>query len=294
MSDTPRLKRNEPLANYTSWRVGGRAKYLYQPVNQADLIAFLTKLPVEEPLLWLGYGSNVLVRDGGFPGTVILTRGTLNNIDHISPNSIQAQAGVGCAKLARFAANAGLTGTEFLSGIPGTLGGALALNAGAMGGETWNLVQEVSTVDRTGIVHNRTPSDYQIGYREVIGPIDEWFLGATLLLQPGSITITQATIRRCLDSRATTQPIGLPTAGSTFRNPPDDYAGRLIEAAGLKGLRQGGAEVSTKHANFIVNLGNATAEDIETLIERIQKDVERCFGVLLVPEVRIVGKKLGT
>lgn len=286
------LRYNEPLSRYTSWRVGGMAKCLYRPADQTSLVAFLTNLPSAEPILWLGYGSNVLIRDGGFLGTVILLRGTLGTIEHNDQGRIKAQAGVGCARLAHFAAKAGLTGAEFLAGIPGSLGGGLALNAGAHGGEIWRLIHSVLTVDRTGIVHMRTPNDYKIGYREIQKPAAEWFLEATLILESGSIDAIQKRMREYLQQRAATQPIGWPSAGSTFRNPPGDHAGRLIEAAGLKGLRQGGAEVSTKHANFIVNVGNATATDIETLIARIQIEVNKRFGVELIPEVQIVGCKL--
>jgi UDP-N-acetylmuramate dehydrogenase len=283
------LLRDVPLAGYTSWRVGGRARRLYRPADRADLLQFLRDLAPDEPLLWLGLGSNLLVRDGGFPGTVILARGCLEGLRRSSADGIQAEAGVSCAKLARFAARADLTGAEFLAGIPGTLGGALAMNAGAFGGETWPLVQAVETVDRTGEVRRRPPADYRIGYREVQGPAGEWFLGASLILRPGDVSLGQARIRGLLERRATTQPIGLPSGGSTFCNPPGDHAARLIEAAGLKGLRRGGAEVSPKHANFIINRGGARAADIEALIEQIQVEVERRFGVSLVPEVQRVG-----
>jgi UDP-N-acetylmuramate dehydrogenase len=283
------LRYDEPLADYTSWRVGGPAHCLYRPAGRADLMQFLRDLPPGEPLLWLGLGSNLLVRNGGFPGTVILTLGSLDEMYRVGTDSIQAEAGVSCAKLARFAARAGLTGAEFLAGIPGTLGGALRMNAGAFGGETWPLVRKVETLDRVGHVRQRVPSDYQIGYREVGGPAGEWFLSAELALTPGDTVAAQARIRRLLAQRAATQPVGLPSAGSTFRNPPGDHAARLIEAAGLKGLRYGGAEVSLKHANFIVNTGGARASDIEALIERVQTEVAHRFGVQLITEIHRVG-----
>jgi len=283
------LRYDAPLAGHTSWRVGGRARRLYQPADRADLLRFLLDLAPDEPLLWLGLGSNLLVRDGGFPGTVILTRGCLEGLRRSGADGIQAEAGVSCAKLARFAARAGLTGAEFLAGIPGTLGGALAMNAGAFGGETWPLVRAVETVDRAGEVRGRSSADYRVGYREVQGPAGEWFLEAELALQAGDVTLGQARIRGLLERRAATQPIGLPSGGSTFRNPPGDHAARLIEAAGLKGLRRGGAEVSPKHANFIINTGGARAADIEALIEQVQVEVERHFGIRLVPEVQRVG-----
>lgn len=288
------LRYEVPLAEYTSWRVGGCVKCLYRPEDKEDLIAFLASLPDDEPLLWIGHGSNLLVRDGGFPGTAILTRGTLDELELSAPHSIRAQCGVSCAKLARFAARAGLTGAEFLAGIPGTLGGALALNAGAFGGNTWALISAVETVDRNGIVRQRLPQDFSINYRDVRGPEGEWFLEATLNLAPSAADVAQERIRVCLEQRAATQPIGIPSAGSTFRNPPGDYAGRLIESIGLKGLRFGGAEISKKHANFILNVGSATASDIETLIEKIQIDVEKSLGIRLIPEVKIVGVNTNT
>jgi UDP-N-acetylmuramate dehydrogenase len=283
------LRYDVSLAEYTSWRVGGKVRCLYRPEDKEDLLAFLASLPENEPILWIGHGSNLLVRDGGFPGTVILLRGALDEIELITPLRIRVQAGVNCAKLARVAARAGLTGGEFLAGIPGTFGGALALNAGAFGSETWNLVHSVETVDRTGTIRRRLPTEFNIGYREVKGPVEEWFVEALLELTLDSVDAIEHRIQNFLSTRAATQPIGQPSAGSTFRNPPGDFAGRLIELTGLKGLRCGGAEVSPKHANFIVNSNNATATDIEMLIDRIQNEVERNFGVRLIPEVKIVG-----
>lgn len=280
---------DEPLARYTSWRVGGPARRLYRPADRADLVAFLVSLPPDEPLLWLGLGSNLLVRDGGFPGTVIATQKGLADLSREADGLLYVEAGCACAKLARFAARQGLVGAEFLAGIPGTLGGALALNAGAFGGETWPLVREVETVDRQGTPRRRVPGDYQVGYREVRGPAGEWFLAARLVLNPGDTAAGQARIRALLERRAATQPVGLPSCGSVFRNPPGDHAARLIEAAGLKGLTIGGAQVSEKHANFIINLGEARATHIEALIARIQDEVARRFGVGLVTEVHRVG-----
>ena len=283
------LRRDEPLARYSSWRVGGPARRLYRPADRDDLLAFLGGLDADEPLLWLGLGSNLLIRDGGFPGTVIVTQGCLDHIEQDAAETIYAEAGCACAKVARLAARAGLVGAEFLAGIPGTLGGALAMNAGAFGGETWPLVQWVETLDRAGRVRRREPADYRVGYREVRGPEGEWFLAARLLLNRGDSESAQARIRALLARRAETQPTGQASGGSTFRNPPGDHAARLIEAAGLKGLRVGGAEVSQKHANFIVNTGDATARDIETLMEQVQNGVRRQFGVRLVAEVHRVG-----
>ncbi len=282
------LRHQEPLAGYTSWRVGGPARVLYRPADAGDLALFLQGLAPDEPLLWLGLGSNLLVRDGGFPGTVIALQGHLAGIE-VRDGRLHAGAGASCARVAREAARAGLTGAAFLAGIPGTLGGALAMNAGAFGGETWPIVQRVQTLDRQGVPRERGPEDYRVAYREVRGPAGEWFTGAVLRLGHGDVAAEQARIRELLARRAASQPTGLPSAGSTFRNPPGDHAARLIEAAGLKGYRIGGAEVSPKHANFIINTGQASAADIEALIDAVRARVEERFGVRLQPEVHIVG-----
>lgn len=286
------LRENEPLARYTTWRVGGPAARFYRPADAEDLACFLAQLPDGEPLLWLGLGSNLLVRDGGFPGTVIYTQGLLDGLEQMDATHVRAEAGVACAKIARFCARRDLVGAEFLAGIPGTMGGALAMNAGAFGGETWEHVAAVETVDRRGARHIRTPAEYRIGYRTVEGPADEWFLAARLSLQPGDGAAAQARIKELLERRGRTQPIGQPSCGSVFRNPAGDHAARLIETAGLKGLCLGAACVSDKHANFIVNTGGATAAEIEALIEKVQAEVQRVHGVRLEPEVRIVGETL--
>jgi UDP-N-acetylmuramate dehydrogenase len=277
------------LARHTSWRVGGPARRLYRPADAADLVFFLRKLEPDEPLLWLGLGSNLLVSDEGFAGTVVHTQGCLNSLARIGDGLLRAEAGVSCAKTARFAAKHGMSGIEFLAGIPGTVGGALAMNAGAFGGETWAWVRAVRTVDRNGAVRERGPADYRIGYRQVEGPPGEWFLEAELELERGDAAASLERIRHLLAKRGQSQPIGLPSCGSVFRNPPGDFAARLIEMAGMKGAREGGAQVSTKHANFIVNTGEASARDIARLIERVQSEVERASGVRLVPEVCHVG-----
>lgn len=281
---------DEPLSGHTTWRVGGPARRFYRPADSADLVRFLQQLETDEPLLWLGLGSNLLVRDGGFPGTVIATQGRLNRLEWRDGSRLYAEAGVSCAKVARTAARAGLCGVEFLAGIPGTLGGALAMNAGAFGGEIWDQVKQVETLDRYGEVRKRTPDDFDIGYRSVKGTAGEWFLSAELQLQSGDVSASQEVIRTLLDRRAATQPTSLLSCGSVFRNPTGNHAAKLIEAAGLKGTRIGGAQVSEKHANFIINTGDATAADIEALITKVQSEVEQRSGVLLVPEVHRVGE----
>ena len=288
------LRENEPMARHTSWRVGGPAQHFFQPADLDDLGVFLRQLPANEPLLWLGLGSNLLVRDGGVCGTVIAVSGLLNRLEQIGPHVVRAEAGVACAKVARFSARQGLSGAEFLAGVPGTLGGALAMNAGAFGGETWQVVQAVETIDRCGQLHRRLPRDFHIDYRSVqprAAATEEWFVAAELQLQTGEREIAERRIKELLERRNLTQPTNQPNAGSVFRNPPGDHAARLIEACGLKGLCIGGACVSEKHANFIINTGTACAADIEALIEQVAGVVEKAHGIRLAPEVRIVGER---
>jgi UDP-N-acetylmuramate dehydrogenase len=284
----PQVLRDEPLSRHTSWHVGGPADVFFMPRDREELIAFLRALPPDVPLLWLGLGSNLLVRDGGVRGVVIATQDALTRLERRGEQGIYVEAGVPCARLARQASRWQLGPAAFFAGIPGTLGGALAMNAGAFGGETWPLVREVETVDRDGTVHTRAAGDYRTAYRSVNPPVDgEWFLAATLEL---STHADETQIRELLDRRRRTQPIGEWSCGSVFTNPPGDHAARLIEACGLKGLRIGGAVVSEKHANFILNEGEARASDIEALIARVQGEVERRHGVTLHPEVRVVGE----
>jgi len=287
-----KLLHNEPLSSHTSWRVGGPAEQMYFPADREDLVFFLRSMSVDKSLFWLGLGSNLLVRDGGIKGTVICTKNRLKAMYCTKEGHVYAEAGVPCALVARFCVEQGLQGAEFLAGIPGTLGGALAMNAGAFGGETWPLVSKVLTIDRFGEIRERDSSDYQIGYRTVNGCYGEWFLAAELMLVRGDTERSREHIKSLLAKRATTQPVNQPSCGSVFRNPPGDFAARLIEACGLKGYRIGGASVSEKHANFIVNLGDASAEDIEQLINKVRGQVKEQHGVSLESEVRIVGEPL--
>lgn len=278
------------MSEHCSWRVGGPADTCYRPADLDDLVAFLRTLPASEPIYWVGLGSNLLVRDAGIRGTVILPFGGLDTLAFVDEWTVRAGAGVSCAKVARYCARHHRVGAEFLAGIPGTLGGALAMNAGAFGGETWSLVRQVQTLHRSGRLRQRSPADYRIGYRSVVGPADEWFVGAELALQTGDGRAAQAHIRRLLEQRNASQPTGQPSCGSVFRNPAGDHAARLIEASGLKGRRIGDAQVSRKHANFIVNRGQASAADIEALINEVQASVQALQGIRLEPEVRIIGE----
>jgi UDP-N-acetylmuramate dehydrogenase len=285
------LQYYEPMSKHTSWRVGGPARQFYRPADSQDLALFLGQLPADEPLFWMGLGSNLLVRDEGFDGTVIATLGVLEAIQRLDSRRLRVEAGASCARVARISVREGLSGIEYLAGIPGTMGGALAMNAGAFGGETWELVAEIETMNRFGHIRNRDPDDFEIGYRRVIGPPGEWFLAAVLELRPGDTLAGQQEIRRLLERRSASQPVGLPSCGSVFRNPQGDFAARLIENAGLKGYCIGGACVSEKHANFIVNTGPATATDIEQLINKVRQVVAAQSGIELQTEVRILGQQ---
>jgi UDP-N-acetylmuramate dehydrogenase len=283
------LRRDEPMSRHTSWRAGGAADLFFIPSSVEDLQAFLRELDAGTPIFWLGVGSNLLVRDGGIRGVVISATGILKNLERIETYLVRAGSGVPCTQLARQCIRWGLGPSEFFAGIPGTVGGALTMNAGAHGGETWERVESVRTIDRAGEIHQRSPAEYSVGYRSVTGPTNEWFLEATFRFEPG-VTASMEAMKEMLERRKATQPLGLPSCGSVFRNPPGDHAARLIEAAGLKGYRIGGAEVSPKHANFIINTGDATATDIEELIEHVRQTVFEQHGVELRHEVRIVGE----
>lgn len=285
-----RVRRAEPLSRHTSWHVGGPAEVFFNPRDVADLAAFLRALPPGTPIHWIGLGSNLLVRDGGLPGVVISTHGTLDALARQNQTTVRAEAGVACARIARQCIKWGLGPAEFFAGIPGTLGGALAMNAGAFGGETWQHVARVQTIDRGGHTHQRAASEYQIAYRQVVAPApEEWFIAAELVFEqrPGAHADE---VRSLLAQRKASQPIGEWSCGSVFTNPPGDHAARLIEAAGLKGFRIGDASVSRKHANFIINHGQASAHDLESLIGHVRETVARVHGVALHPEVRIVGE----
>ncbi len=279
----------EPMSRHCTWRAGGAAERFFEPADLDDLVAFMRGLPADEALTWIGLGSNLLVRDGGLRGTVILTARGLSPLTWLDRSTLRAGAGAPCAKAAKLAAKAGFTGGEFLAGIPGTIGGALAMNAGAFGHEIWRLVVAVDTIDRAGNVHHRAANEYKASYRYINGPAYEWFLSGDLRFNADEDGVASGRIRALLNLRNDTQPIGLPSCGSVFKNPPGDFAGRLIEAAGMKGARRGGAYVSQKHANFIINDGSASAADIEGLMEAVRARVLETSGQRLDHEVRIVG-----
>ena len=283
------IRYDEPMSRHTSWRAGGPAEVFFVPASVEDLAEFLAALEADTPIFWHGVGSNLLVRDGGISGVVISATKMLRQLDRIDHYLVRAGAGVPCTQLARQCIRWKLGPSEFFAGIPGTVGGALAMNAGAHGGETWERVESVRSIDRNGEIHERAPGEYSIGYRSVTGPASEWFLEATFRFDPDAVP-SMETMKGMVKRRKASQPLGLPSCGSVFRNPPGDHAARLIEGAGLKGYRIGGAEVSEKHANFIINRENASATDIEELIEYVRQTVLEDFGVSLKYEVRIVGE----
>ncbi len=288
-----KLKLNEPLARFTSWRVGGPAEKLYQPADRADLGQFITSLPDNEPVFFMGMGSNILIRDGGIKGTVINLRGTLNALDLVEENECSAliytEVGTTLSQLARFAVKHDLVGSEFLAGIPGSVGGALTMNAGCYGSETWEFVEKLDVINRQGQILTRLPKEYVVSYRSVQCPFEECFLAAWFRFETSRTPADRERIRELLNQRSYSQPIGSYSCGSVFRNPPDNYAAKLIESCGLKGYRVGGAHVSEKHANFILNDEKASAADIEQLINFVQTSVEAKTGIALQREVKIVG-----
>ncbi|MEQ8233082.1 MAG: UDP-N-acetylmuramate dehydrogenase [Gammaproteobacteria bacterium] len=283
-----RLRHAEPMARHSTWRCGGIAERYFEPADRADLVAFLQQEGGAGPLTWLGLGSNLLVRDGGLRGTVVATTPGLGALSWEAENLLHAECGVTCARLAREAAQRDRAGLEFLAGIPGTLGGALRMNAGALGGEIWTFVDAVDMVDAAGLVRRHPARAFRPHYRGVGGP-DGWFLAAWLALPESAGGVGAARIREVLALRGRTQPTGQASCGSVFKNPPGDFAGRLIEQCGLKGYRHGGCQVSTVHANFIVNDANGSAADIEAVIEHVRATVARLAGVSLETEVQIVG-----
>lgn len=286
----PAVKFDEPLARHTSWHVGGPADAYYTPRSREELSNFLSALPESIPVYWLGLGSNVLVRDGGIRGVVVSLHSGLNELIRVGETLISAEAGVPCARIARQCARWLLGPAEFFAGIPGTVGGALAMNAGAWGGEIWPHVVEVDVVTRAGRRLTRTANEYRYGYRRVDMPCgEEWFVATRLQFQADPMA-SQERIRDLLEARRAKQPIGAWSCGSTFTNPPGDHAARLIEVTGLKGTAKGGAVISEKHANFLINTGHATAADIEALIHFVQAEVYERQGVSLQTEVRIIGE----
>ena len=284
-----KIIKDESMSRHTSWRAGGNAKQYVQPGSLSELAEFIATLPEDEEIVFMGLGSNTLIRDGGFDGTVIATQAVMSQLEMIDDTTVYVGAGVAGAKLARFCSKHGLVGAEFFAGIPGLIGGALAMNAGAFGGETWPLVVAVETLNRKGEITKRLAGEFKYSYRHVEGPKDEWFVSATLKLARKDQQDNTVDIKQLLAKRAVSQPTGVASCGSVFRNPEGYYAAQLIEQCGLKGKRIGGAVVSEKHGNFIINDDNATAADIESLLKLVQATVKSETGILLQTEVKIIG-----
>ena len=281
---------NEPMSKHTSWRIGGFADQFFTPHDIDDLALFVRQCPRDMPLMFLGLGSNLLVRDNGIRGVVISLKGSMSEIEKLDNNKLRVSTGASCAKVARFCQRNNLVGGEFFAGIPGLIGGSLAMNAGAFGSDTWSIVKSVTALNRQGELTVRSAKEYEVNYRSVRGCPDEWFVSAEFQFQLGNGEEAAKQVKVLMEKRAETQPIGLPSCGSVFKNPGKDYAARLIDESGLKGYSIGGAVVSEKHANFIINDKNATATDVENLIEYVQKTVKEKMGVQLETEVKIVGE----
>ncbi len=291
LSYNGQLLRDELMSKHTSWRVGGKADNYYIAADLNDLQHYLQSIPSNAGISWVGLGSNMLVRDGGIRGYVIATVNALREITLCGDGLVYAQAGVTCAKLAKFCLKHGLTGADFLAGIPGTVGGALAMNAGAFGSETWPFVAQAEMINRQGELIIRTPKEFDISYRRVSQFDNEWFAAAKFRFDT-QLEQKDSNIKQLLQQRNASQPIGLPSCGSVFINPQGQHAAQLIEAAGLKGYCHGHACVSSKHANFIISNAQTSAKDIEGLVAFIQQTVKQKFDVTLETEVRILGDEL--
>ncbi len=274
------------LSELNTWRVGGSSECFYCPRDTADLSCFLRHCRSVIPVFFLGRGSNVLIPDAGISGCVVGLTKTLNTLEHEN-EIVRAEAGASCQGLVRYCAVNGLGGLEFLVGIPGSIGGALAMNAGALGNEIWSAVRGVTTIDRQGQVHERLAADFSYGYRTVSGP-KEWFLAAEFVVQRRDSRQSREQVRQILRERKAMQPVNTFSCGSVFKNPHTGFAASLIEECGQKGRRVGDAEVSRQHANFIINRGQATASDIRALIMEVQHTVQEKTAVLLEPEVVIL------
>jgi len=280
---------NELLSKHTAWKVGGPADIFFTPQNRDDLSNFL-KSNHGKQITWLGNGTNVLVRDGGIRGAVISTKKSIDKINMETKNSCRVEAGASCMDLALFAEKNQLGPAAFFSGIPGSIGGALTMNAGSFGMETWDLVKEVEVINEKGDISFLEKESFDIAYRTVTFPFRLWFLSCSMSLSSDEQT-TKDNLIELRNQRIRTQPLSEDTCGSVFKNPPGNYAGALIEGSGLKGFKIGSASISEKHANFIVNEGGATAGDIENLINHTRQVVKKNYDIDLQPEVRIMGEK---
>ena len=281
---------NESMAKHTSWGIGGCADLFYSPKSREDLVSFLSSVDPNLPITWIGKGTNILVRDAGIRGVVISTKSFLKEIEKTSKYLYKVEAGVACVELALFCQKNGIGPAAFFSGIPGSIGGALTMNAGSFGMETWDLVKEVEVINEKGDISFLEKESFDIAYRTVTFPFRLWFLSCSMSLSSDEQT-TKDNLIELRNQRIKTQPLSEDTCGSVFKNPPGNFAGALIEGSGLKGFKIGSASISEKHANFIVNEGGATARDIENLINHTRQVVKKNYDIDLQPEVRIMGEK---
>ena len=279
---------NETMSKHTSFRTGGLAQRYYVPEDLDALTEFFQQS--QDEVHWVGLGSNLLVRDGGLQGTVICPLGTLNKMSRLDDSCVRIEAGATGAAFVRFCISHHLSGMEFLGTIPGTLGGALAMNAGAYDSETWQFVTQLEMINRQGEIKIRSPKEFRVGYREVIKPhIDEWFIAAHFNLKCNEEGQGEKRMKELMARRMASQPVGEYCCGSVFRNPVNEFAAKLIDHCGLKGFCLRGACISEKHANFIVNQGQASASDIEKLIQYVIDVVMNRYKIRLIPEVCIIG-----
>jgi UDP-N-acetylmuramate dehydrogenase len=282
------LRRNEPMARYAWLRVGGPAEILFRPADLDDLRHFLRNTPIDVPVMAIGVASNLLIRDGGIPGVVIQLRQGFNEIA-TEQDDIQAGAGALDINVARFALSQSLGGLEFLSGIPGTIGGALRMNAGAYGAEMADVVRSVEAIDRNGNIHRASVTELGFSYRHTEAPLDWIFTGAVLRAVPDDRATIAAKMDKIGKARAESQPVRSRTGGSTFKNPEGHSAWELIDQAGCRGLRVGNAQVSQQHCNFLINLGQASAYDLERLGAEVRRRVHEKFDIMLDWEIDRVG-----
>lgn len=289
--DEDSIKVDEPMKKHISFKVGGPADFLVKPKTEEELIEVIKFVKKEDiPFIIIGNGSNLLVKDGGIRGIVIELSDNFNNYE-IEGNIIKAQSGVLLTILGRNAMKNSLTGFEFASGIPGTLGGALAMNAGAYGGEMKQVVKSVRLIDSDGNIFELSNEEMKFEYRKSIITTNNYIaLSAVIELQQGNIDEIKETMEDYANRRSTKQPLKFPSAGSTFKRPEGYFAGKLIDDSGLRGLSLRGAQVSEKHCGFVINTGEANAKDILDLIFVVKSTVNAKFGVMLEEEVKILGE----
>ena len=277
------------LKEFNTWKVGGKAEYFYEPDNLEELKLFLT-LSKDTKITFLGNGSNVLIRDGGISGCVICLKNSLNNYKFSKDNEFIFEAGLSCMKIAQITAKDNYGGLEFLCGIPGSLGGALAMNAGCYGGNIWEKVSKVNLINKNGELLEKNKNDFIIGYRSVELDNNNFFVNATFSLQKNKLANSLDIIKGYLKDRRSKQPTSQPSCGSVFKNPDNFHAANLIDSLGLKGYKIGGAYISEKHANFIISEKSAMSSDIENLIDYVQKKVYEEKKIFLETEVKFIGK----